>query len=814
MSEDRLDKALEAIKNEDVSARELEAAHARVRQHLGISGDPLCAEFRDQFQEYLDGRLDRSRSLLMEDHLSRCPSCRAELASHKGERKAPVVPIRPAFRWPKWSKWAAVAAVILVALYIGRAPIDALVALGGPRATVVSLTGDLQLIPQGELKPGSTIGQDEVVRTGPGARAVLRLADGSLVDVNERTELSVHAAWSGKVVHLQRGDIIVQAAKQRHGFLRVQTRDSIASVKGTVFAVSTGIGGSLVSVVEGSVAVAQSGTESLLSPGEQAASNAALVSSVQDAVSWSPDAQTYLGILASLAHIEKQIAALPPSPLRTHSELLQYLPPNTVIYGAIPNIGSTISQAMGFAEQQSAENPTFGQWWNSNAGQSLKQLVSRLEVITNLFGDEIIYGYSLGTPGSGEKFPMVLARLQTGKQDTLAAELNSLSGRMGASALPYRLNGSLIIISDSQQHLEWLSNNLGQGGPTPFTDEIAKRYQRGVGWLMGMDLASMISGSGATQNSLVNAQQVKHLFLERHDVQSGEENEMALTFKGQRTGMAAFLADTGSGGAAEYIPSDVIIAAYLSTLEPKQMFEGTMALISRSSPTAAGDLAKAEAAIGLSFANDIAAALGTESAFGLENLTLTGPVWVMAGMVNDPAKLDATIRKLVDGMNAELTNAGRAERITLSQETVDGRTWTTLKPPSVPLEITWTYDRGYIVAGSDRGAAQRALATRNGGSPLVYSAEFQKQLPAAAGLHPSGFGWLNTRGALRNFASMITNPAVRKLIAERDPILVAFSATTEQIRAASRTRLSGLIMDLMLMQGMNQLRTASSPAAK
>jgi len=127
--------------------------------------------------------------------------------------------------------------------------------------------------------------------------------------------------------------------------------------------------------------------------------------------------------------------------------------------------------------------------------------------------------------------------------------------------------------------------------------------------------------------------------------------------------------------------------------------------------------------------------------------------------------------------------------------------------------VTWTYDRGYIVAASDRGAALRALATRNGGSPLVYSSAFQQQLPAAAGLHPSGFGWLNTKGALQNFASMITNPTIRNLISERDPILVAFSATTEQIRASSRTRISGLIMDIMLLQGMSQLGRQPQAAA-
>ena len=118
------------------------------------------------------------------------------------------------------------------------------------------------------------------IRTGPAAHAVLRLADGSTVDVNERTEMFVTAAWSGDAIHLQRGDVIVQAAKQRRGHLRVLTRDSIASVKGTVFAVSAGMRGSVVSVVEGSVEVNQPGRDVMLRPGQQAASNPALATSV------------------------------------------------------------------------------------------------------------------------------------------------------------------------------------------------------------------------------------------------------------------------------------------------------------------------------------------------------------------------------------------------------------------------------------------------------------------------------------------------------------------------------------------------------
>jgi hypothetical protein len=108
------------------------------------------------------------------------------------------------------------------------------------------------------------------------------------------------------------------------------------------------------------------------------------------------------------------------------------------------------------------------------------------------------------------------------------------------------------------------------------------------------------------------------------------------------------------------------------------------------------------------------------------------------------------------------------------------------------------------VAGSDRASAERAIATANGGSPLVWSPEFLGQLPSSAGLHPSAFGWLNAKGALGILSAFSSNPAVSELVASRDPILVVFDGTPEQIHAASRTRISGLIMDLMLIENLGR----------
>ena len=217
--------------------------------------------------------------------------------------------------------------------------------------------------------------------------------------------------------------------------------------------------------------------------------------------------------------------------------------------------------------------------------------------------------------------------------------------------------------------------------------------------------------------------------------------------------------------------------------------------------------------LGAGFIQNLTAALGTESALALTGLSASGPTWVMATVANNPPVIDSSLQKLVDAFNAELGPDEQGKRIVFGQESAGGRTWSTMKPGGLPLGITWTYDRGYMVAASDRGVAERAIATRNGGSPLVWSPEFLGQLPSSAGLHPSAFGWLNAKGALGILSTLAPSPALGELVAGRDPILVVFDGTPEQIHAASRTRISGLIMDVMLLESLGRATLGQQPAA-
>ncbi len=590
MSEDRLDRALREMNEEDVDSRTLDTARARVWDKLANADSATCAEFRQDFRAYLGKELGGSRRMLVEDHLSRCPGCRARIAEMKGERPSVAMPQRSSSRWMQWGALAAAAAVLFAVLYVGRGAIDAMLAPGGARATVVSANGKLYRVTavsaeaqgakaEGSLETGAGVGERESIRTGPGAHAVLRLADGSMVDVNERTELFVTAAWSGQTIHLQRGDIIVKAAKQRRGSLRVLTRDSIASVKGTVFAVSAGMGGSVVSVVEGSVAVSQPRRQVVLSPGEQAASIPALASSVASAVAWSPEAESYLELLASFVKIERELAKFP-AELRSSSALLPYLPAQAIVYGTAPNPGVTIGRALVLAEEQSAQNATFGAWWNSETGKLLREMVDRVQSVNPLLGDEIVFCASVA-PGHEDPVPMVMAQVKPGKRAELASALAKLFAEAGEAPGSYSVSDDLVVVSHSPSSLAWALAHLGQGASSPFAAAIGERYRRGVGWLIALDAPSAIkqaSGNDVPPVELAGLVGMKYLFLEQRAPAGAEENEVTFAFQGTRTGMGSWLADTGSGGAAEYLPTDALLAGYASTREPLQLFEELTAL--------------------------------------------------------------------------------------------------------------------------------------------------------------------------------------------------------------------------------------------
>ncbi len=614
MKDERFDEILDAMRDEAVSPAELKEARERVWRRM--TAGSVCADFRADFAGYRAGRLAEARQVLMADHLSRCSDCRKAMDELEGRRNVVEMPVAPRRKWlpeGQWRRWAVAAGLAAVALFASLDRIDSALAPSGPRAIVASVNGSMYTVAGRAITVGAALGEDEGVRTAAGARAVLRLADGSMVEMNERTELAVKAAWSGQTVQLARGDVIVVAAKQKRGGLHVATLDSEATVKGTIFTVSAGLGGSMVGVVEGSVEVRQPGRERLLKPGERSATNPSLERvEVHDAVAWSADADKYYSLLAELATIEKKLAELPGPAPRTQAKLLAYMPAGTVVYGAMPNIGGTVRQAVSMIEDRTDESAALKEWWDSAGGEAARKMMGHVQSISPLLGDEIVFmlvkdGVKAGTPA-----PLVLAEVMAGKQADLDQAIAKLAAD-GGKAPPYKISGNLLVVSESVEVLTALLPKLGTGVNSAFATQIAARYKDGAGWLFALDVATFSPAWAENETiSVVGIEKLNTIFFEQKQVNGADEVKASLGFQSARSGVASWLAEPGAAGSSEYVTPDAFMALSASTKNPRQAFDELVEVVSKVDPKFEQELQKFEAETGVNVAGDLAGALGAD----------------------------------------------------------------------------------------------------------------------------------------------------------------------------------------------------------
>jgi ferric-dicitrate binding protein FerR (iron transport regulator) len=195
------------------------------------------------------------------------------------------------------------------------------------------------------------IQEGKVIRTDVSGNEVLALRDGSQVEMGENVELSINIASDGIQVDLNKGNIIVTAAKQHHGHLYVKTRDCVVSVVGTVFSVKAEPTGSRVAVIEGEVHVQHGDVSQTLLPGQQVATNAEMKAvAIQSEIGWSQDAAVHVAMLQQAA---PPVPATPPAPAGT-------IPSNPDLLGEIRAILAPVDQgdAAGLLEK-TGKNRTF-----------------------------------------------------------------------------------------------------------------------------------------------------------------------------------------------------------------------------------------------------------------------------------------------------------------------------------------------------------------------------------------------------------------------------------------------------------------------
>jgi hypothetical protein len=91
----------------------------------------------------------------------------------------------------------------------------------------------------------------------------------------------------------------------------------------------------------------------------------------------------YFAMMGELSRISKQIEALPMPSLRTESKLMKYLPADTVVYVAIPNLSGTVADATKIFEERLRQSPALQEWWDTKQVSEIRTMAEKLRRMPN-----------------------------------------------------------------------------------------------------------------------------------------------------------------------------------------------------------------------------------------------------------------------------------------------------------------------------------------------------------------------------------------------------------------------------------------------
>ena len=788
-SEEILDKVTAEIRNEKVDSTVVSAAADRVWARVSAAAGEAefqmptvdhiegCADFQSLIPAHLAGKLSEARSLLLVDHTHECIPCRKAMNEARRSRttfaKAPVKTRRYSLQ-PVVLRWGIAAAVVIGFGLLAVPFMQRYWPFGEFEATVQAAEGQVFQVADTQtaaVTTGAKLQKGEKVRTAKDAHAVVRLGDGSLIEMKERSELYLTKTGQGTTIHLDRGSIVVEAAKQKDGKLFVESGDSLVSVTGTVFSVNNGTKGSRVSVIEGEVNLNHAGSDRVLRPGDQATTSTAISTiPIKDEVAWSKKANHYAAVLNGLATLKSELKGVEQPGVRNSTHLLDLMPENTVVYAGLPNLTDTITESHRIIQERMSQNPALREWWEkeqAGRAQNMDKVVETIRQFGSHLGDEIAVSVSMddqGKPGD----PLVLAELKdaAGFRAVLEQEIAKLSG--GDRPEIVFVENPLTAVDTNTAKKEklhvWIQNNLFAASPklaqlqqlaaviagggsssftaTPFRSRIAQVYESGAGIVVAANLEKVVAQTKAERTKGPDAEKqentlnklgilsVKYFVLDQKEANGKTHTEASLSFNDVQRGIPSWLAAPGPMGSLEYISPEATVVAGFVVKNPSSMVDDLLGVLETVSPDLRKTLDQQQSAHGFNIRNDIAAPLGGEFAFAIDGPVLPTPSWKMVFEVNDPAHLQTALERVVGEVNKEVTKFGR-KGLEWQQSDMGGRKFYTLKSPEFGLvEVNYTYANGYMIIAASRALVDRALAAQESGVSLLRSSKFTAGLPA------------------------------------------------------------------------------------
>ncbi len=860
-----LDRALDEIRAERPAASFEQAATGRVWQELerelGAGARERaraqriesCTDFQAMLPSYLARQLAAGRLLLLEDHLGECVPCRRALKTLRAEGQPLLEPRNvPSASWAERTTWrVAVAAAILLAVVGFSWKTDLFSFESGGLIRIEAVEGELFHV-TGEgavpLQVGDVLTLDggDGLLTAKGSSAVLALADASRVELRERSQLGVRQLnhpFPGRrpdgLLDLERGSIIVEASDQGSGHLRVGTRACNVSVTGTIFAMTHGVKGSRVSVVEGEVRVSHRGNLEVLLPGDQTTTDESLAAlPIEREIAWSRNSAQYVALLREMRALGREIdAALQPE-LRYDTDLLDLAPAGTVVYFTMPNLSDELGRAFEILQDRVSTSVVLRDWWEqhvlaSGGGDRIAEIIEKIRTVGEQLGEEIVMTLQLGADGeisaplflAQSKDRESLVRALSGEVDRLQAEhgpglgVRLLGDRLSTLApLPADVelyvwtSGEIVALSPRYETLWALDAALqGRAGATlagsAFHDRLRESYRDGVEWAVGVDVQRLFGVDPTQQRQLEEwgLLDLEHLIGEHKHAGRWTENRVVLTFDQPRRRLASWIAEPAPMGALDYVGPDANLVGAFVMKDMRLMVDELFQMIGARQEDFESSLADFEREERIDVRRDFAAPLGGELAVALDGPALPTPSWKVILEVYDPARLLQSVEWLVERLNREAADAGAAQKLELTRDKVGKREYFRLELLETGLGLHFVFDGGYLVAGPSRGLLDRALQNRAAGIKLADAPAFRALLPRDEQVNFSGILYQNMGSILGPLSGTVDSLAdmtgderelVKALAAEARPSLALLYGERDRIILTSSSE-GGLFSSLL-----------------
>jgi len=835
--------AIGAIQADEPDAAQIAASAKRVAgrlsldamgdslENLGIEAIANCEDVQMLLTSYKAGTLSSAKTLLIEAHLRDCGSCFRRAQSNSGA---------PAFDWstpksarafvwrPRALGWAVtpVFALVICLVFVYKAYWQI---PPGVRAEVQSIDGSVYRISDAgdhRLSPGDKLGEGENLRTGGGGHAVLRLADGSTIEVNERSVLKVGARGHNMTIALDNGAVIVQAAKRDSGHLYVRTPDCRVAVTGTVFSVDSGIKGSRVAVLQGSVEMMHAGVDKAIHAGDQMATydsvnSAPAADQIAEQISWSHDRGKYLTLLAEFSILQHRLERIPSPQPRYTSDLLERMPADTLLYISIPNLGDYLSEANKVFQDQLKQSPELQQWWSrghATNSADLDSLVDKVHQMSQYIGNEIVV---VGVKQANDPGFAIVANVQkSGLDDFLrtqwpisTSQLTLLDEKsLNAAPIPSQSkHGGYALI---RQHEAVFSNsiatlkqmnaqlNAGSSGfaAGEFGRQVAAAYSRGAGVILAADLHQMMlnrpnllhaqhKGQEAIEKS--GMEDVQYLIAEHRETNGVPENHLNLQFSGTRKRVASWLAAPAPIGSLDFVTPNAALVVALLSKDPRTIADD---ILEMALPDAVQkkSLDETEAKLQINFRDDLAADLGGDFLVSLDGPVLPTPSWKAVIEVRDSERLENTLERLLASINSQGKDM---HSIAMESSVIGGQKFYSLHDlTSGRVVAQYTFAGGYMIVAPDRALLIEALRTHAGGDSLARSTAFKASLPKDEYDNYSAVAYQNLGPVLTPLLSQLSGEsahAIQQLAADSRPTTICAWGRDTRIEVASDSHLFG-----------------------